>query len=109
MTPLTANLRTYRSGFRGSEIQRLASTDEFLAGSAKRSRWTQLGGNPAAGISDSGECNQTSAGDEHGCDCVRDPEGVHGRVLEVPLVGEPARRVALQLGWASRGAVAWRG
>ena len=60
----------------------LASMDEFLAGSADRASWTQLGGDPAAGIADPGERNQTSAGDEHGCDCVRNTEGMHGRVLE---------------------------
>jgi hypothetical protein len=61
---------------------RLAATEEFLAGSAERASWTQLGGHPAAGVADPGERNQTSAGDEHGCDCVRNTEGMHGRVLE---------------------------
>ncbi len=56
--------------------------DEFLAGSAEGPGWTQLGGRPAAGITDSSERNQTPAGDEHGCDRVRNTEGMHGRVLE---------------------------
>jgi hypothetical protein len=56
--------------------------DEFLAGSAERAGWTQLGSDPAAGITDSGERDQTSASDEHGCDRVRNTEGMHGRVLE---------------------------
>ncbi len=60
----------------------LTGMDEFLAGSAQRPGWTALGGHPAAGITDPGERDQTSAGDEHGCDCVRNTEGMHGRVLE---------------------------
>jgi hypothetical protein len=61
---------------------RLAGADEFLAGSAECASWTQLGGHLTPGITDSGERNKTSAGDEHGCDRVRDTEGMHGGVLE---------------------------
>src|SRR5271155_2736994 len=53
---------------RRSKGSGLAGADEFLAGSADRPGWTQLGGHPAAGITDPGERNQTSAGDQHGCD-----------------------------------------
>jgi len=66
--------------------------DEFLAGAAERPSWTQLGGHLAARITDPGERNQTSASDEHGCDCVRNTEGMHrcvleGRSQEDPLAG----------------------
>ena|ERR1700691_3320259 len=56
--------------------------DEFLAGSAERPGWTQLGGHRAAGIADPGERNETSARHEYGCDCVRYAKSVHRRIVE---------------------------
>lgn len=67
--------------------------DEFLAGSAERSSWTQLGSHRTTGIADPDERNETPAHDEDGCDRVRDAERMHRRIVEGRSEKKPLSRV----------------
>jgi len=81
---------------------RLASGDQFLAGSAERPSWTELGGHRAARITDPRQRNDTPAQDEKGRDCVRHAERMHRRRRARPAPRaddrhphrNPARRAA---------------
>jgi hypothetical protein len=61
---------------------RLACSSQFLAGSAERPSWTQLGGHSAARIADPGERNQAPVHDQDGRDRVRHAERMHRRIAE---------------------------
>lgn len=77
--------------------------DEFLAGSAERPGWTQLGGHRATGIADPGERNETPAHDEDGCDRVRHAKRMHRRIVEGGSEKKPLSGVySLQAGRAER-------